>query len=357
MKPLRLNVVAMATQYLTVRDDLSQAINAAAADLAKALHQLPVDTLPLESTFADYFKQHHLGNRLHYSLQNSAHILYDTVQLSGKSRDQLTLVDYGAGLGTLYLLAGRLGFKSVWYNDYLPAWAAAAKIIAEGVGSSISGYVTGGIGDFLDAVEAQDARIDIVASRNVIEHIYSLEEFYQRIYQHHPKAIVFSTTTANAHNPVMRWKHRRLHQFTERTYYLERRANMIRNWWPSVSDDVVQRLVPLTRGLDMIDFQQSVNVVREQGVYPTPSPHLYSNTCDPETGYWCERLLPEVVHRQLAEAAGFQFACTAGYWDTHYRNPLLNVLGVSLNALRPLLGNKQKSVVPFINLIAWNPHD
>jgi 2-polyprenyl-3-methyl-5-hydroxy-6-metoxy-1,4-benzoquinol methylase len=344
----------MAANYLQVRDSWSAQIAREAALLEAQLKSINVNTLPLDPHFRDYFRQHHLGKRVRYSLQNSAHILYDTVQLAARSPQELTLVDYGAGLGTLYLLAGKLGFKQVWYNDYLPEWAAAARVIAEAVQTNVHQYVTGGIDLLIQAAEQEESLLHIIASRNVIEHIYSLEDFYQRIAAHHPHAIVYSTTTANYHNPVMRWKHRQLHRFTEQTYYLSRRAERIKTWWPKATSEQIQTLVPLTRGLNQPDFQQAVKQFQHTHQLPILPSNLYTNTCDPDTGYWCERLLPERDHRTLAEAAGFQFACTAGYWDTHYSNLFLNGLGITLNALRPIMGRHQKMVVPFINLIAWN---
>lgn len=344
----------MPAHYLHVRDDWSAQIAREAAQLEAQLQAIDVNQLPLDDHFRDYFRTHHLGKRVRYSLQNSAHILYDTVQLAARSPQELHFVDYGAGLGTLYLLAGKLGFKQVWYNDYLPEWAAAARVIAEAVGANVAYYVTGGIEQLIQQADATKAKLHIIASRNVIEHIYSLEDFYQRIAEHHRQAIVYSTTTANHHNPVMRWKHQRLHEFTERTYYLSRRAERIKTWWPAATSEQVQTLVPLTRGLNQPDFQHAVAHYQHTQQLPNVPSNLYTNTCDPDTGYWCERLLPERDHRALAEAAGFQFACTAGYWDTHYGNPALNVLGITLNSLRPLMGRHQKIIVPFINLIAWN---
>lgn len=344
----------MAAHYLQVRDNWSAQIAQQAALLEAQLQSLDINDLPLDDHFRDYFRVHHLGKRVRYSLQNSAHILYDTIQLAGRPPKDLSFVDYGAGLGTLYLLAGKLGFQQVWYNDYLPEWAAAARVIAEALQCNVAHYVTGGIDQLIAEAEQAGTQLQIIASRNVIEHIYSLEDFYQRIFAHHQQAIVYSTTTANYHNPVMRWKHHRLHEFTERTYYLSRRAERIKTWWPEATSEHIQTLVPLTRGLNQPDFKQAVSHYQQTHQPPILPSNLYTNTCDPDTGYWCERLLPERDHRAIAESAGFQFTCTAGYWDTHYANPLLNLLGITLNALRPLLGSHQKMVVPFINLIAWN---
>jgi hypothetical protein len=45
-----------------------------------------------------------IQNVLFFSTETSAHILYRSIMMTGKRIEDITLMDYGAGVGTLFLL-------------------------------------------------------------------------------------------------------------------------------------------------------------------------------------------------------------------------------------------------------------
>ena len=338
--------------FLEAKDDLALLVNKKANELFSLLQNFDTSSLAIKADLKSYFVNHHLGKRLYFSIQNSAHIIYGSINKSKLPLDQISIVDYGAGLGTLYLLAGMLPLKRVIYNDYLPDWKESAEAIATALNIKIYEYITGDIDAILQFAEASNFKFDIVASRNVIEHIYSLPFFYAEVYKHNPNAIIFSTTSANFHNPAMWLKHYLLHKKIEKTQYLPYRKTAILKLVPSLANDKLIELAALTRGKGLQDFLAAIQAYENR--HPIePVQFLRTNTCLPDTGYWCEHLLSKKEYQFFIEQAGFKMEYIAGYWDTHYRFVLMNILGKFLNSIIKIAGRNGILFSPFVNVIAY----
>ena len=340
-------------RFILFEDDLTEYINSKANDLYQLLQNFDGTTLPIQNNLKDYFINHHLGKRLFFSIQNSAHIIYQSVKITGKPINEINIVDYGAGLGTLYMLAGLLNFKRIVYNDYLPDWKDTAELICKNLGISINGYVTGDVDAVLKYAATEGFLFDIIASRNVIEHIYSLPFFYAELFKHNPETVVFSTTSANFHNLAMRLKHYLLHKKIERTQYLPQRKLQVQKEWPNISLKQLNELSELTRGKANEDFLMAINNYKNNQPI-SKVPYLRSNTCTADSGYWCEHLLAKNEYVQIIKNTGFDAAYTAGYWDTHYRSSFMNLLGKLLNRIIDISGQKAILFSPFVNVVAYN---
>jgi 2-polyprenyl-3-methyl-5-hydroxy-6-metoxy-1,4-benzoquinol methylase len=349
-----MNTGGSAAIFLAAKDSLGTLINNKANELFFSLKNFNTSTLDTADTYNDYFIHHHLGHRLFFSIQNSAHILYDAVKLSDKPLPEISAIDYGAGLGTLFMLGGMLGFKRFDYNDHLPEWQPTAKAVCKEAGIAIDDYVTGDINAVADFAASKNIKYDIVVSRNVIEHIYSLPEFYNVIFRHNPKAIVYSTTTANFHNPVMRLYHIYIHKKVEKLFYKQQRLQEIKKLHPSLNEKKITELVKITRGKGQQDFIDAVNhFVNDKPGFSGSS--LRSNTCDCITGVWIEHLLTRKEHTEITKKAGFKITYTAGYWDTHYSSKAMNALAVLFNKIISLFGKKNAVFIsPFVNIVAYN---
>lgn len=337
--------------FLKGSDTLASEINTRAGELFYLLQHFDVTGINIGAEYKHYFINHHLGPRLIFSLQNSAHIIYNAVKKTGKPVTEIQFIDYGAGLGTLFMLAGMMGFKKTVYNDYLPEWQQTAQSICEALNIPIDAYVTGDIDPVMQHAAANNIRYDIIASRNVIEHIYDLPHFYDCIFKHNPAAVTYSTTTANFHNPAMRLYHVYIHKRAEKDLR-KQRAAMIRKIHPQFTSIQLDTVTALTRGKGQQDFTDAVNnFAANQPISAVPC--LRSNTCDCTTGVWIEHLLTQKEHRQIIVNAGFKTEYYAGYWDTHYASGAMNVLGRFFNTIISLLG-KQKGVTlsPFVNIVA-----
>ena len=124
--------------FLNATDKLGELINSKANELFVALNSFDTNSLGIADTYNDYFIRHHLGKRLFFSIENSAHILYEAIKLCNKPVNEINAIDYGAGLGTLFMLGGMLGCKQFDYNDHLPDWQPTAAAVCEMAGISIT---------------------------------------------------------------------------------------------------------------------------------------------------------------------------------------------------------------------------
>jgi 2-polyprenyl-3-methyl-5-hydroxy-6-metoxy-1,4-benzoquinol methylase len=340
--------------FLAAKDSLGTLINDKANELFFALKNFNTSALDAVDTYNNYFIHHHLGHRLFFSIQNSAHILYEAVKLCGKPLQEINAIDYGAGLGTLFMLGGMLGFKRFDYNDHLLEWQSTAKAVCKQAGISITDYITGDINAVANFAASKNMRYDMVVSRNVIEHIYSLPEFYSIIFKHNPKAVVYSTTTANYHNPVMRLYHIYIHKKVEKQYYKKQRLEEIKKLQPLLPADKLTRLTELTRGKAQQDFIDVVSNFTNKKTVPEDK-SLRSNVCDCVNGVWSEHLLTKNEYANIIHAAGFKMLYTAGYWDKYYSSGIKNLMSGIFNKIIDLLG-KQKGIIlsPFVNVVAYN---
>ena len=341
-------------KILTATDSLGLFINNKANELFYALKNLDVASMGATDTYNHYFIHHHLGKRLFFSIQNSAHILYEGIKLCNKPIPEINAIDYGAGLGTLFMLGGMLGFKRFDYNDHLPEWQPTAAAVCKQTGSSITDYVTGDINSVANFASANNFQYNLIVSRNVIEHIYSLSAFYSVIFKHNPKAITYSTTTANFHNPAMRLYHIYIHKKVERSYYLEQRKGEIKKLQPLLAENKLNDLALITRGKGQQDFVQAVNdFVAGKPIEKVA--HLRSNTCDCIIGVWIEHLLTRKEYAAIINQSGFIIDFTTGYWDTHYSSGIKNLMTTTFNIIIAVLGKKKGIILsPFVNVVAFN---
>lgn len=332
-------------------DDLARLINDKANHLYQKLAVLDIRDTEIDEFGKYYFSNHHAGRRLFFSVQSSADIIYRSCRMTGKDITGLTFIDYGAGLGTLFLLAGLSGFKQVFFNDYFPQWAGYAKIICHKLDIKVDDFISGDIDAVIGYGRTNNITFDIVASRNVVEHIYDLGSFYKKLYQSGLTSVCYSTTTANFHNMAMRLKHYRYHYKMERSTYRKQREDYIKELVPGIDPGDISQLVKLTRGRAFGDLTQAIDLYfRKQ---PVPAVEfLSSNTCDCKTGVWAEHLITKDNYTDIIKNAGFTPEYTAGFWDTHYKYAVVNLFTRLLNRIIRISGSKGYLFSPFVNVVA-----
>ena len=336
-------------KFLQQDDELARLINARAGDLFNRMTSLNAESLGMPDYCLAYFRSSH-SKRLFFSIETSAHLLYRSIILSGKKTEDIVIMDYGAGVGTLYMLAKMAGCHTVIYNDHLDDWRLSAQLIAEAAGITIDHYIVGDIDNCLDVLEKSGIRCDIITSRNVIEHIYKLDVFYSAVHQRQPKAIIVSSTTANKQNPASVVKHIRWHNKWEKVY-LGKRAVLIERQSPGLSPTKTNVLAKTTRGLATDDLKEAIEEYRRTGKIPDPRRYK-SNTCDPTNGVWAEHLVSMKDYRMFINERNYTISFTPGFWDTHYPGKLMNTVGRFLNAVIAKGGKAAMMVAPFIYVIA-----
>ena len=337
--------------FIKYNDELARLINKKANDLWQKLAVLDISDSNIDDFGKTYFIKHHTGNRLFFSVQSSADIIYQSVKKINKPLSEIVFIDYGAGLGTLFLLAGLVGFKRVYFNDYFPKWADYAKIICTKLDISIDDFIVGDIDAVIHYAKKNNVYIDIVASRNVAEHIYNLRNFYTKLFQSGITSLCYATTTANFHNPAMRLKHILYHAKVEKLQFKKERAEYIKELVPQINASELQTLLRLTRGKAFEDFSNTVDLYFKKEPIPAVE-FLGTNTCDCKTGVWAENLITRANYFSIIRQAGFKAEYTAGFWDTHYKNSIVNIITGLLNKLIKIMGKKGYWFSPFVNVVA-----
>jgi hypothetical protein len=337
--------------FIKPQDELARLINEKANFLYHQLRALKIDELDFDEFGKYYFSNHHGGRRLFFSMQSSADIIYRSVKKINKPIASVSLLDYGAGLGTLFLLASQVGFKAVYYNDYFESWTSNAQKLCRKLNFSIAGFITGDIDAVIDYGRSNNISFDIVASRNVVEHIYSLRDFYKKLYDSDLTAICYSTTTANYHNIAMRIKHFGVHRKVEAAQFKKQRTEYIQELRPSATETDIEQLVEITRGRAFADFTNAVALYFKKEPVP-PVEFLGTNTCDYKTGVWAENLLTRQDYKTIIEEAGFTSDYTPGFWDTHYKYALANFITTCFNSVIKAVGKKGIYFSPFVNVVA-----
>jgi len=336
-------------RFLPYKDDLGELIQSKAEQLLALMKTINVDKLGLTEHGYQYFIGSHY-KRLFFSIQTSAHLLYNSISLCKKEVKDVVIMDYGAGIGSLYILAKMIGCKQVIYNDILEDWKRNALLIAEAIHKDVDEYIVGNIEETLIVLEKKNIVCDIITSRNVIEHIYKLDDYYKTINSYQPKAIIYSSTTANFNNPAMNLQHVFLHRRHEKVF-LQQRIDFIKNQYSQFSEKVIRKLAINTRGYEKNELLGVLNKYCLNGEFPKKN-YSYTNTCDMNYGVWAENLLKFEIHKKMIESNGRVCRINPGFWDTHYQKPWKNKMGSIFNSLIALNTFLGFLLAPFIYVIA-----
>ncbi len=315
-------------RFLSYGGKLSDRINAASQELFEDLSRLRIEDLDIPEQCRPYLESSHF-NRLFFSLQTSAHLLYRAIKRKGKNPEEMVMMDYGAGVGTLFLLAKKTGFKTVIYNDHLEDWKQSAKVIAEACNIHIDHYIVGDIDKTLQEISAKGLVCDLITSRNVVEHIYKLENFFEAVYKASSDTLIFNSTTANIKNPASRIKHILWHNKWEKHYRQQRYEKIISKGIPETD---AKKLASATQGLAVEDIDHAIDVFRTSGKIIAVK-DVRSNTCDPSNGVWAEHLLTYDEYRKLADPKKYKIDFEPGFWDSHYKKSWKNMLGKTMNLI------------------------
>ena len=336
-------------RFLSFTDELGEHINRQAEYLYGKLKNIDVYSLKMPYHCQEYFIGSH-SSRLFFSIQTSAHIIYRSIKLLNKKPGDIVFLDYGAGVGTLFLLAKLTGCKKVIYSDHLDDWRKSAEIIANATGIEINSYLVNDYRECLEELKRQEIHCDIIASRNVVEHIYNLSDFFKAVHDYQPAALIFSSTTANIKNPGSVLRHRMIHKRWEKEY-LPLRRKIIAEIAPNLNESEYNILAEKTRGLAMQDLKAAVeNFIKDKSI-PDPS-KFRTNTCQPENGLWAENLLSFEEYIKYINPAIYKISFQPGFWDTHYSKTWKNIVGKTFNTIKNLGRTAAFAVAPFIYIIA-----
>lgn len=343
---------------------LSQ-INAAAEFLCSKLKGLDIGSLPISNYNRRYLNEH--IRSLHGVLMRHTYILALAIGNTSSLR-RFTIVDYGGGSGLLSLLAKQTGIGTVIYNDIYDVSCSDARIIAESIGIEADIYINGELEDVMEFLQKENRSCNAIASHDVIEHIYNTEGFFANLHQLSTSALtVVMATGTNSLNPRIRRRKRKMHieaefagkkevwghkeRDTKRPFF-EVRKEIISKYAPDLTSEEMYLLASATRGLIDSDIKIGIDQYRNSGVLPKGTKHP-SNTCDPYTGNWEERLLYPYHLVEILRKTGFSSKVILGYYGMP-RNPLKRLLADSLNVAIYLMPSHGIRIAPFIAIYGKN---
>jgi 2-polyprenyl-3-methyl-5-hydroxy-6-metoxy-1,4-benzoquinol methylase len=315
--------------------------------------------LPGLDSYCKTYLQHLLLHSRYYTAIY-AQLLTALLTNSKQEKSSIVLVDYGAGNGLLGMFAKFCGFKKVYINDISESFTKAAAQLSAMLQLTADGFITGDIDD-LAAFFANKEKPDAIVGTDVIEHIYNLDHFFGAIQMMNPDMVTVLSTAANTGNWL---KARNIKKqqvadeykggapdenelFGERPMesFFKQRSSIIKSTNPSLSKEEVVKLATATRGLIKAGIEHAVRQYTFDKKMPLPCPHP-TNTCDPVTGSWAERLLTMEEYKVIYRKAGFDCYYSNGFYNS-YENNLKSTLLKLANLFVKITG---KYFAPFIIL-------
>jgi hypothetical protein len=314
---------------------------------------------PYPSTYLQLLLKHHL-----YYLHIYAHVLDHLLANTSKTKEQIVLIDYGAGNGLLGMFAKDCGFGGVYVNDRSEAFVDAALQLSTALNIPIDGFIIGEW-DKVAEVFKQGIKPDAVVATDVIEHIYDLEAFLAGIQGLNPKMTTVFTTASVTANPVKTKQLKRL-QYNDEFYgsnpehamagdefagmpFIEIRKKMILQNQPTMNEADLIRIASAARGMNKKDLIKAVEDFTITGILPTPLQHP-TNTCEPVTGSWTERLLTPSEYEMVYDKHGFSLSVYNGFYN-QWQGRLKSIVLSAVNKLIKLSGRKGAFITPFMTLV------
>lgn len=345
-------------------DKLLMHINMAATRLYNKLSSLNLNLLDI----SDYNKRY-LGENLkniRSRLQKYSYILSWSVAHTNVPLKRFVCVDYGGGPGILSLLAKEVGIGTVIYNDIYDVSCRDARLVGQTINNEASHYVHGGIDELVDFIKGNSIQCHAISSYDVIEHIYDIESFMTKLcYLSEPPFNIVMASGANPYNPVIRkmlmrkqkkieygdrkkkWGHKERDSLRA---YFSVRKEIISQHAPSLSDSEVDRLARVTRGLIESKIRECVEEYLRSGEIRREPDHP-TNTCDPYTGNWAERLIDVSPLKEILSNGGFRVDIMSGYGGSS-NNIIKSLIGSFVNPLVCISRDKGLVFAPFYTIYA-----
>ena len=326
------------------------------------LQRVSVEQLHLEEYPAKYL--HQLLEHKIYYLHMYADVLNKAIDEAGCSIEEMTILDYGCGNGLLGLFAKFCQCKGVYLNDHNASFLNAAKLLANALALKVDEFIEGDI-ETVETYFSNKLVPTAIIGTDVIEHIYDLDKFFATISRINTKMVTVFTTASVTDNYFKTKQLTRLQYNDEHVGsnalhagandsfaglpFKKIREQLIKNYVPGLHTEQVLNLSKATRGLHKRDILKAVDEFKLSGTLPKPPVHV-TNTCDPITGSWTERLLTINEYKQLYKQAGFTLNVYNGFYNEWQGG--VKAMAVRLaNRLINLLNARGRMVTPFILLV------
>ena len=297
----------------------------ASASLVDKLSTVEFSSLNISGYNENYLKNYLKSIRGH--IQRYSYLL--CLALSGKNKPykDVVLIDHGGGCGIMSFLAKELGIGKVIYNDIYDVSCNDVKILSDHLGKPIDHIIHGGIEDLILFSEKLNDSIDALVSYDVIEHIYDIYGFFEKLkFFRKPNFIFALGSGANPKNTKIVKNLESLQmqvEFESRVItsshklrdsvepYYEIRKKIIKSYNNNLDTKEIETLAYQTRGLIKDDIIDYVKYYKSED-FKSRSPNG-QNTCDPITGNWAEHLLDFDKITKITRKNNFQVKIMPGF--------------------------------------------
>ncbi len=332
----------------------------ASLQLEKDLINLDFESLPIHEGVKSYYRFD--LTKIRYVSECNAFILFHILKNSSKTISDNLIIDHGAGLGFFSFLVKRLGMQCICH-DISSEYIDGIKVIGKELYSLPDHFVIGDTDALIQYCQVNSLQPDGLGSRNVIEHIPDYKQFFSELNQlSKPGFAAVITTSANMHNPLVKRIHLKIHnQFENEGIITDMdnptlntsncgiimRSVLIRKHFPELNENVIIQLAKLNRGYMEQEIIARVSSYIQSGKLPAPFQEP-SNTRDPATGAWVERLVSYSNYKKAAESSLFQFELVPGFYNTHYTSGIKNIVSQVLNLILKIKNPWSVNLSPFL---------
>ena len=291
----------------------------------------------------------HLLSHLEYYTAIYMQVFKSALAHSEKPWHESTVVDYGCGNAMLGLFAKYCGCKTVICCDLDESSIDAAKKLSNAMNISIEAFVHGDVHSLEKILLLKNFKPGIITGTDVIEHIYDLEDFFTVLRRINSSQVNIFTTASNPANPF-KVKEIRALQLRDELIggkkvhinkqeddlvmdepYLMTREKMIRDFAPGLSQSEIEMLAIVTRGKRRNDIEMIVNGYSVTGAVPVIDT-ADTNTCDPVTGNWTERVVPLDFYSKVYNKCGFELSISNGFYNSFQGSALKKLLLKPMNS-------------------------
>lgn len=328
-------------------------------EFIRLLENLKVEELSISDYNKIYLKKH--LESLTYSVNLAWQILELGLKNSDKPIDKIAIAEIGGGTGIISLLAKWLGFEKVIYSDSYEQSCRDFRVISDTLGLKPDGIVCGSIDEIAAKYKNQ---IDVIVSRDVVEHIYDPGLFFKQSIENFKGAVMVHNTSANIYNIFKRGYFKKFQQLDEKygnpnqfkpgdslESFYEMRYKFIHSNFSKLPETTIGKLATNTRGKIYHDIYTEVKQFIETGRMPELLSHP-TNTCDPANGNWTEHLLTFEEYNSFVEGFGYKTEWHFAPYD-EWRNKGLKKAG--LKFLNSVISNFKwlaKSVTPAVIMVS-----
>lgn len=253
------------------------------------------------------------------------------IQIKGKQKQQAHIFDFGCGQGIFGIYAKMNGWGKVSLMDINEHCTHNATAFTNELNLQDVNIQTGSENEVMDFFKNQQ-QPDVLTSLDVIEHVYDIDLMLEILKKSLPETSLIFVTGAVAENPLRSKMMKRLQiadeydsidtlqTFSDNPYaglnFREVRKRIITDADidHKLAEKEINELVFKTRGQNKQDIIASLKNYLQNGIMPKELKHP-TNTCDPISSSWTERLLTVEEYKEIFTRNGYNLKVYPGKYN------------------------------------------